>query len=461
MSHATFNRSTDGLPTAVDPAHLAATLAEQRPEDVVDLLNQNKPGFAAAVLLASPDPKAVAVFDQPELRNGSAIASILPADRAARLLNQVSADRLADIFREMRVSDRNHLLALVSSETRSTLERLLRYPDDCAGSIMTTEFVAVPADWTVEQVLAHVREVEHTRETVYAIYVLDADGTLLRALSLRRLIAADPKGDLLAVAPNLTPLAVAPDAPLEEAVRLISKYNLLALPVVDAKQHPIGIITVDDAVDVLVAQQDAQVQHFGGMEPLDTPYLRIGFFELIRKRAGWLSLLFLAEMLTASAMQTYQDELERAIVLSLFIPLIMSSGGNSGSQATSLVIRALAVRAMHLQDWWRFILGDLPAGILLGAVLGALGATRIAVWQGLAVFDYGPHWKLIALTVVLALVGIVTFGSIVGSMLPFVLKRLGFAPATASAPFVATLVDVSGIVIYFTAASLVLRGTLL
>ena len=242
---------------------------------------------------------------------------------------------------------------------------------------------------------------------------------------------------------------------------MISKYNLLAIPVVDERKHIVGIVTVDDAVDVLVQKQNAEVQNFGGMESLDAPYLQISFFDMIKKRAGWLCVLFVAEMLTASAMQHFEDQLQRAVVLSLFIPLIMSSGGNSGSQATSLVIRAIALREVKVGEWWRVAIRELPAGITLGVILGLLGILRITVWQNFGVFDYGEHWKLIALTIGTALVGIVTFGSIVGSMLPFIVKKLGFDPATASAPFVATFVDVTGIVIYFSIATLILRGTLL
>jgi magnesium transporter len=455
-------RSTRAGPTPSDPAALTACLAESRPQDIVDLLNREKPAFNAAILLALPEAKAVEVLDQPRLALGAAILSNLPPDRGGRLLDLMSADRAAAIVREMRVSVRNNLLAVVRPETKAAIEQLLPYRADCAGAIMTTEFVAVPSDWTVEQVLAHVRVVEYTRETVYAIYILDPrNGALLASVPLRRLIATDPNSNVLAASADLKPLMIAPDAPLDEALRLISKYNLLALPVVDAARHAIGIVTVDDAVDTLVARQDAEVQHFGGMEPLHAPYMRIGFFEMIRKRAGWLCLLFLAEMLTASAMQTYEDELQKAIVLSLFIPLIMSSGGNSGSQATSLIIRALAVQDVRLGDWWRVMLRELPAGIILGVILGVIGATRVGLWQGLGLFDYGPHWRLVALTIASTLIGIVTFGSLAGSLLPFLLKRMGFDPANASAPFIATLVDVTGIVIYFTVASFVLRGTLL
>ena len=244
-------------------------------------------------------------------------------------------------------------------------------------------------------------------------------------------------------------------------MHLIAKYDLLAVPVVDGKGHVIGIVTVDDVIDTMIQRQTKEVQRFGGMVALDRPYMEISLWQMIRRRAGWLCVLFLSEMLTASAMQGFESELEKAIVLTLFIPLIMSSGGNSGSQATSLLIRALALRHVELRDWWRVALRELPAGVMLGAILGAIGMARIFVWQKTGLYDYGEHWALVSLTVGAALVGIVTFGSMVGSMLPFVLQRIGFDPASASAPFVATLVDVTGLVIYFSVASVILQGTLL
>ena len=223
----------------------------------------------------------------------------------------------------------------------------------------------------------------------------------------------------------------------------------------------LGIVTVDDVIDAILAESTEDVQKFGGVEGMAEPYLEIGFFEMIRKRAGWLCALFIGEMLTASAMQHYSDELEKAVVLTLFIPLIMSSGGNSGSQSTSLLIRALALGQLRLRDWWRVAVREVPTGLTLGVILGTIGMGRIALWQMLGIFDYGEHWQLVALTVGVGLIGIVTFGSLTGAMLPFVLKRLGFDPASASAPFVATLVDVTGLMIYFSVALLILRGTLL
>jgi len=451
------------MPTVSDNvAELAANLATARGADIVDLLNRKKPAFAVKLLQSLPEEQAVDALDQPRLERSAAILSALPPERAARLLDLMSADRAADAVREMRISVRNDLLARVSPETKASLDHLIPYPHGCTGHIMTTEFVAVPGNWTVGEVLDHVRAVEHARETVYAIYLLDPQtGVLLRAVALRELISADPGATVLSVAPARPPMSVTPETPEGETVRLISKYNLLAIPVVDTTRHVIGIVTVDDAVDTLVAQQDAEVQNFGGMEALDAPYMHVGFLSMVKKRAGWLCVLFIAEMLTASAMQSFEDELEKAVVLALFIPLIMSSGGNSGSQATSLIIRALALQEVRVRDWWRVLLRELPSGIALGVILGLLGALRITVWQNLGLFDYGPHWKLVTLTIASALVCIVTFGSLVGSLLPFIAKRLGFDPATASAPFVATFVDVTGIVIYFTVATLILRGTML
>ena len=327
---------------------------------------------------------------------------------------------------------------------------------------MTTEFVGVPSSWTVAETLQYVRRVESTRETVYAIYVLDPKTkALVRAISLRRLITGEPQQQVLSICPPRRPLTVSPLTDREDVARLISKYDLLAVPVVDKKGHVLGIVTVDDIIDAMIEESTEDVQKFGGVEALEAPYMEIGFLEMIQKRAGWLCALFLGEMLTASAMQHFESELEKAVVLTLFIPLIMSSGGNSGSQATSLIIRAVALQEVRLSDWWRVALRELPTGVMLGSILGVIGIIRIALWQKLGVFDYGEHWVLVACTVGAALVGIVTFGSLAGSMLPFALKRMGFDPASASAPFVATLVDVTGLVIYFSIALIFLRGTLL
>jgi magnesium transporter len=327
---------------------------------------------------------------------------------------------------------------------------------------MTTEFVSMPPAWSVEQALRYVGEIGRTKETVYAIYVLDpATLRLVHMVSLRDLMTADRQAQIGTVGDKRAPISVRPLTDREEVARIISKYNLLAVPVVDDGGHVIGIVTVDDVIDAIVREQTEDVQKFGGMEALDEPYPEIAFWAMIKKRAGWLTALFLGEMLTATAMGHFEAEIARAVVLALFVPLIISSGGNSGSQATSLIIRSLALRELRLGDWWRVALREIPSGLVLGAILGLVGVTRILLWEKAGWYDYGPHYVLVALTVGLALVGVVTFGSLTGSMLPFLLRRLGFDPASASAPFVATLVDVTGLVIYFTVAAMLLRGTLL
>ncbi|AWM87073.1 magnesium transporter [Microvirga sp. 17 mud 1-3] len=456
---------TDIAPNIVaslDPAAAADSLLNERAPDIAEILKGQDPAFAARVLEHLPLDRAIEILDQPELDNAPEILAAVKPDSTAALLTGMSADRAADALRELEEPDRSNLLAVLEPEARDMLRRLLAYPEDTAGAIMTTEFVSVPATWTIAEVLHHIRMVERTRETVYAVYVLDPiRHTLIDAVSLRRLIAGDPHANVLTVAPKRKPVAISPLASRDEATRLIAKYNLLAVPVVDPKGHVLGIVTVDDVIDTIVRRSTEEVQRFGGVEALEEPYLRIRFWEMIRKRAGWLCVLFLSEMLTASAMQTFEAELEKAIVLTLFIPLIMSSGGNSGSQATSLLIRALALGELRLRDWWRVAVRELPTGLVLGTTLGAIGFLRITLWQQLGFYDYGEHWMLIGLTVAAALVGIVTFGSMAGSLLPFILRGIGFDPASASAPFVATLVDVTGLVIYFGVASIILRGTLL
>jgi magnesium transporter len=280
-------------------------------------------------------------------------------------------------------------------------------------------------------------------------------------VSLRELLGADRAIPISRVGDRRTPITAGPFTHRDQIARVIAKYDLLALPVVDDQRRLLGIVTVDDVIDAMVEEHAEEVQRFGGMEALEAPYMHAGFAAMVRKRAGWLCALFLSEMLTATAMGHFEGEISRAVVLALFVPLIISSGGNSGSQATSLIIRAMALNELRLRDWWRVALRELPAGLTLGAILGAIGFVRVLLWQSLGWYDYGPHARLVALTVSAALVGVVTFGSLAGSMLPFLLRRLGFDPASASAPFVATLVDVTGLVIYFTVAFLILRGTLL
>ena len=443
-------------------AALAAPLAGCNTADAVEFLNTLSLERAVDTLAALPLPRAVKLLEAPELHRAGRLVSRLPGVRAAALLGLMADDRATDIVLELEPAEREQLLPLIGVQARQVIQTLLNYAPDTAGALMTTEFVSVPADWTVAQTLQHIRDVERTRETVYAIYVLDpGSGQLQQVVTLRRLITGRADASILTVAQANAPVTVDPLMDQEEVAQLIRRHDLLAIPVVDAQRQLLGIVTVDDVLDALIEESTEDAHKFGGMEALEKPYMQIGFLEMLRKRGGWLSVLFLGEMLTASAMQHYEDELARAVVLTLFIPLIMSSGGNSGSQATSLLIRSLALRELRLRDWWRVALRELPTGMVLGAILGTLAMIRIVIWQLGGLHDYGEHWLLLATTVAAALVGIVTFGSLSGSMLPFALKRLGFDPASASAPFVATLVDVTGLVIYFSIAAAILHGTLL
>jgi magnesium transporter len=446
-----------------DPEELNEALGELRPPDIAEALKELPPEAAAKVMASLPFDLAVQVFDEPELnRHRCAIIQHIDLRRVGLLIEAMSSDQRADLFREVEEKDRIRLLATVSEQTRINLRKLLKFAPNTAGGIMTTEYVSVPSDWTVHQALVLISEVGGRKETVYAVYVVDPSSqALVHVVSLRELITSPREENVMDVGSRRPPLTVTPDIDREDAARLISKYNLLAIPVVDAYHKMLGIVTVDDVIDTLVEEQTEEVQRFGGMEALDAPYMEISFLGMIRKRAGWLCALFLSEMLTATAMQRFEGEIERAAVLAMFIPLVMSSGGNSGSQATSLVIRALSLQEVRLRDWWRIAMREVPTGLVLGAILGLIGFVRIVLWQEMGIFDYGPHFFLLAIAVGFALVGIVAFGSLAGSMLPFLLKRIGFDPASASAPFVATLVDVTGLVIYFTVAFAVLHGTLL
>ncbi|HET7273950.1 MAG TPA: magnesium transporter, partial [Longimicrobiaceae bacterium] len=458
-----------------DPTTASEVLHDVRAADLAHALNnirRRTPAEASRALLALPFDIAVQVLDEPELEQRvELLADLVRSDVAtlATFIEAMSADQPADLLREFPDAVRTGILAELTPGTRRSLEILLRYPPTTAGGLMTTAFVAVPSAWTVERTLQHVGRVAGAMETVYEIYVLDGGssapgrtrGPLKHVVSLRELITSDRDLRIADVCDRRVPLTVGPLTDQEEVARLIAKYNLLSVPVVDTDGSVLGIVTVDDVIDAIVAEQTEDVQRFGGVDALDTSYTETGFWALTWKRSGWLTVLFFGEMLTATAMGYFEDEIARAVVLALFVPLIISSGGNSGSQATSLVIRGLALDQLQGRHWWRVALRELGSGLTLGTILGAVGVARIVGWHAAGWYDYGPHYQLLALTVGLALVGVVAFGSLAGSMLPFLLRRIGFDPVTASAPFVATLVDVTGLVIYFSVALLILRGTML
>ncbi len=381
-----------------DPSDLAEALAGMRPADIAEALRELQPDAAAKVMAALPFDLAVQVFDEPELeRFRCEIIMRMAENDVGPLIDAMSADQQADLFREVPEPQRPRLLKKVEPATREALKLLLKYPPDTAGGIMTTEFVSIPTNWTVDEALRYIREVGNVKETVYAIYVIEPNTrSLVHVVSLRDLMLAERGERVLDVGNQRKPLSVQPLVDREEVARLISKYNLLAVPVVDESNRVLGIVTVDDVIDAIVREQTEDVQKFGGLEALDEPYTEISFARMIRKRGGWLCALFLGEMLTATAMGHFEGEIARAVVLSLFIPLIISSGGNSGSQATSLIIRALALREITLGDWWRVAVRELPAGLALGAILGVIGVIRIVLWQrsaGTTTVRTGGWWQ--------------------------------------------------------------------
>jgi len=439
-------------------SQIAADLA---PADLAELLNQLTLAEAATVVSMLPVPRTIELFDQPTMRRRASLLEQLEPARSAEILSGLSADERTDVVQRMGYHERHLILPKLNEEIRKELEGLLQYPAHTAGGIMTTEFVQLDPKMIVGDALKHIRSVAREKESIYACYVMDPRGHLLGSVSLRDLVMAELNASVSEVM-RKKPVTVNALDDQEEVAKNISKYNLLAVPVLEKDGSVVGFVTVDDVIDVLIEEGTEDFLRMAAVEPgaLDRPYMQVSLPVMIRKRAGWLVILFLGEMLTATAMGFFEKEIARAVVLALFVPLIISSGGNSGSQASTLVIRALALGEVALRDWWRVMRREIFSGLGLGVILGTIGFLRITVWSAFSDL-YGPHWPLVALTVGVALIGIVMWGTLAGSMLPFVLRRLGFDPATSSAPFVATLVDVTGLIIYFSVAVLILRGTLL
>jgi magnesium transporter len=383
----------------------------------------------------------------------------LPIGERRMWLRLLPPDDVADVIQESPEEERASFLEMLDDTTRREVAALLAYKEDAAGGLMSPRFARVRPDMTSDEAIAYLRLQAATVETVYYAYALAADQRLLGVVSFRDLFRAERSARIADVMRTKF-VYVTEDTDQEAVARLIEEHFLLAVPVVDADMRLRGIVTIDDIVEVVEEEASEDIQKFGGMEALDAPYLDVGFWQMVQKRAGWLTVLFFGEMLTATAMSHYEEDISRAVVLAVFVPLIISSGGNSGSQASTLVIRAMAMGEVRLRDWWRILRREARTGLVLGLVLAAIGLARIVVWQMIG-GSYGAHYLQIGFTVAVTLLGVVLFGTISGSMLPFALRRFGLDPASASAPFVATLVDVMGVVIYFTAASLFLRGTLL
>ena len=390
----------------------------------------------------------------------AAMLRVMPSGERRLWLRLLAPDDAADLVQQLPDDERAGFLGQLDDVSRREVAALMAYAEDAAGGLMSPRFARLRPEMTVDEAIRYLRRQARERlETIYYAYVLDQEQRIRGVVTFRDLFTA-PGIKPLAEVMHTAVISV-PDTMDQEAVaRVIAEHDLNALPVVDADGRMKGIVTVDDIVDVVQHEATEDIQKLGGMEALDTPYMETSFGAMVQKRGGWLSALFLGEMLTASAMAHYEHEIARAVVLTLFIPLIISSGGNSGSQATTLIIRAMALGEVSARDWTRIIRRELAAGLALGGLLATIGVIRIFVWQ--SVFHaYGASFVRIALTVGFSLVGVVTWGTLAGSMLPLVVKRLGFDPATASAPFVATLVDVAGLIIYFNVAQIMLRGTLL
>ena len=393
-------------------------------------------------------------------RDRAELLLALPIGERRLWMRLLAPDDAADVIQEAPAEERENMLSLLDDQTGREVKGLLDYAEDEAGGLMNTRYSRLRADMTVDEAIAYLRrDARHREKTVYYVYVVDAEEHLLGVVSFRDLIVAP--GDKHVSDVMRTDIISAPDDLDQEALsQLFMRHHLLMMPIVDSEGRIKGVVNVNDIVDVVQEEATEDIQKIGGVATLEGPYLQVPLLLMIRKRAGWLAALFLGEMLTATAMGQFQTEIARAVVLALFVPLIISSGGNSGSQATTLVIRAMALGEVKIRDWWRVIRREMVTGLGLGLILASIGLARILLWQGL--FNaYGEHYFLVALTVALSLVGVVMWGSIAGSILPFILRGLGFDPASASAPFVATLVDVTGLIIYFSVAALVLHGTLL
>jgi magnesium transporter len=409
---------------------------------------------------ALPRTEAEDLFLSLSSRDQAELLLLIPIPERRSWLRLLAPDDAADLIQEVSSEDREPLLLLLDDPTRREVSGLLAYAEDDAGGLMNPRYARVRPEMTVDEAFTYLRRqaAERTESLPYA-YVLDQDQKLQGVVSYRELFTAKPGQTVREV--MRTELVTVPEAMDQEDVsRLFETNRLLALPVIDAANRMKGIVTLDDVVDVVREEATEDIQKMGGSEALDAPYLQISLLGMIRKRAGWLSILFVGESLTAVAMGHFEAEIAQAVILALFVPLVISSGGNSGGQATTLVIRAMALGEVRLRDWWRVVRREFFAGLGLGSILAAIGIVRIVTWEALF-HTYGPHYALVAVTVALSLVGVVMWGTLVGSMLPFALKRLGLDPASASAPFVATLVDVTGLVIYFTTARIILAGKLL
>jgi magnesium transporter len=435
------------------------------PADVADVILDLPEDEQVIIFRVLPAALAADVFEYIGIEEQQKLLKAMAHEQVVAILNEMSPDDRTALLEELPSQAARQLIRLLPPEERRVATALLGYPENSVGRLMTPDFISVHEDWTVQQVLDHVREFGRDSETLNFIYVVDERGKLIDDVRIREFLLRRLSAKVSEIR-DQTFVALKVNDSQEEALNVFRKYDRAALPVVDSSGVLVGIVTSDDMLDVAEEEATEDIQKVGGMEALDEPYMRTPLWRMVRKRAGWLVILFLGEMLTATAMASYEDEIARAVVLAVFLPMIISSGGNSGSQASTLMIRAMALGEVTLRDWWHVMRREFQAGLILGCFLGVIGAIRVGAWSviGERYFHrelYGPHWPLVALTVGIALIGVVLWGSLSGSMLPFLLRRIGADPAASSAPFVATLVDVTGVIIYFSLALLIMRGSML
>jgi magnesium transporter len=434
-------------------------LNEQNISDVADLVYEY-PDFEAQIVASLSINRAVALFKILDLAEQKKIIKELPPFKTAELLNELPADDRTDFLEELPSNVVRELIKLLTPDERKTTLNLLGYPENSVGRLMTPDYVWVYEHNTVAEVLQTIRTYGKDSETIDVIYVINNDGILLDDIRIRDIILASPEKKVSDLMDGRI-IVLHADEDQEMAANVFKMNNRVALPVVSRSNRLLGIITIDDILWVAEEEYSEDMQKIGGTEALDEPYLDTPILKLFRKRVVWLIVLFMGEMLTASVMEHFEEELAKAVVLALFIPLIISSGGNSGSQASTLVIQAMAVGDIKISDWWRIMKREIVSGLLLGGVLGIIGYTRVIVWHGIFPAVYGEHYQLIGLVLGITLLGIVLWGTLCGSMLPLALKRLGADPAVSSAPFVATLVDVTGLIIYFSVAYAILAGIMM
>lgn len=443
-----------------DEKRLRRSLKYIRTNELVNVINNLSEEKQIGLFEMLNDHIAIETLKVLPIKIKRNIMKHLHHQHAARLLNMMPDDDRTTFFEELPSLVVNELLKLLNDKERNAALTLMGYPEKSVGRLMTPHYVAVKKDWTVEQVFDYIKHHGHNSETLNVVYVIDDNGVLIDDIRIREFLFVD-NDTLVSDIMDGRFLSLLVTDKEEDTIEIFRKNNRFALPVTDKNNVLLGIVTIDDVLRLAEEESTRDMQKMGGSEALDEPYTQISFINLIKKRAGWLIILFFGEMLTATAMQHFDGEISRAVVLALFIPLIISSGGNSGSQASSIIIRAMALGEIKFSNWWYVMRKEIISGLTLGIILGVVGFLRISIWQQLHFYDYGEHWLLVASTVFFSLIGVVLWGTLSGSMLPIVLKKLGADPAASSAPFVATLVDVTGLIIYFSIAFIVMQGKLL